>query len=323
MLTAGKVSDLVNLRLSTEVIREELAQLTSDVLELHLISWFVDSIRETVIDGVVTSPEPVMDCSGTGGSGLPHFNTSTTVAFILAAGKVRTAKFGNRATGSMSGSFDFLEALGIPAHMPPEHANEILDEVGLVFLFAPQYYPGLGRLAAIRRSLPGPTIFNSIGPLLHPLKPAFRLMGTSDQRVQALIADFLRADNQTARAAVVRSECGLDEIDPAYDSQVMEIDSGELHESLIEGKSVAPPPELSKVDFTPSRNFETFCRIIDGTAHPYFTALVCANAGVAFKVRGTSNTFAEGEQLALELLRSGTVKEKFEQCRRAYAGFVS
>ena len=65
-----------------------------------------------------------LDCAGTGGSGLPHFNTSTTVAFVLAAGGLKVAKFGNRAALGTSGSFDLLEVWLFPRarHQKPCHS---------------------------------------------------------------------------------------------------------------------------------------------------------------------------------------------------------
>jgi anthranilate phosphoribosyltransferase len=319
MLTDETISSLIDCELPEEKIRQVLLELSSDRIDLRVLTAFIKSIKEKSafkFDGSLD----VMDCSGTGGSGLSHFNTSTTVAFVLSAGGVRVAKFGNRAASSLSGSFDLLEALGIPASIPFEHVNELLDNVGLVFLYAPHYYPSLAKLASIRRSLPGPSIFNSVGPLLHPFNPKFRLMGTSDALVYKLVADYLRADPHTEHAIVVRSGRGLDEFDPCSISHYAEIEGDTLENLSIEAAlQIEVPPDA----MTAEHNHEKFHQIIVGSADPYFMQMVCTNAGAGFKVAGKVSTIQEGAALARELLLTGVVATKYEECRRAYAWFVS
>ncbi len=131
MLSEETIANLVDCQLPDDKIRQLLVELSSDRLDLRILTAFIKSIKAKCafkFDGTLNA----MDCSGTGGSGLPHFNTSTTVAFVLAAGGVKVAKFGNRAASSLSGSFDLLEGLGIPASIPYEHVHELLQNVGLV-----------------------------------------------------------------------------------------------------------------------------------------------------------------------------------------------
>jgi anthranilate phosphoribosyltransferase len=318
MLSEDTIANLVDCRLSDDKIRQVLIELSSDRIDLRILTAFINSVKARCafqFEGAVSA----IDCSGTGGSGLPHFNTSTTVAFVLAAGGVKVAKFGNRAASSLSGSFDLLEALGIPASIPYEHVQELLESVGLVFLYAPHYYPALAKLSAIRRSLPGPSIFNSIGPLLHPFNPKLRLMGTSDALVQRLVGDYLFADEHTEGAIVVRSERGLDEFDPCTASSYIQIKDGKL-QNFVE-------PAVDDVEededlMTPEYSHEVFHQVLVGSAEPYFMHLVCKNAGAGFMVAGKASTIDDGVALARELLLTGAVAEKYEECRRAYAWFT-
>ncbi|HEY9676819.1 MAG TPA: anthranilate phosphoribosyltransferase [Drouetiella sp.] len=320
MLSEETISNLVDCVLPEDKIRQLLLDLSSDRIDLRILTAFINAVKaksEFKFDGTINA----MDCSGTGGSKLAHFNTSTTVAFVLAAADVKVAKFGNRSASSLSGSFDLLEALGIPASIPFEHVFELLDSVGLVFLYAPYYYPSLAKLAAIRRSLPGPSIFNSIGPLLHPLNPKFRLMGTSDAVVQHLVTAYLSTDKHTEKAIVVRSERGLDEFDPCATSNYFEVEPGEMSalRAFENTCTVDLPPET----LTAELNYEIFHQVLVGSAEPYFQNIVCTNAGAGLKVAGKVKSIEEGVELARELLLTGAVAEKYEQCRRAYAWFVN
>lgn len=319
MLSEDTITSLVDCELPDDKIRQVLIDLSSDRIDLRILSAFIKSLKAKCavqFDGSIDA----LDCSGTGGSGLPHFNTSTTVAFVLAAGGVRVAKFGNRASSSLSGSFDLLEALGIPASIPYEHVGDLLDNVGLVFLYAPHYYPALAKLSAIRRTLPGPSIFNSIGPLLHPLNPKRRVMGTSDALVQRLVADYLLADSNTERAIVVRSERGLDEFDPCTTSSYIQICSDKAETLTM------PPVDDIEEDqeiMTPEYSHEVFHQVLVGSAEPYFMNLVWSNAAAGFVVAEKVSTIDDGVALAKELLLTGAVAAKYEECRRSYAWFAS
>jgi anthranilate phosphoribosyltransferase len=101
------------------------------------------------VDAVMARAKPfpthadAMDCCGTGGDGRLTYNISTAAAFVVAARGVKVAKHGNRAITSHSGSADVLEALGVYTSITPDHAAKILDEVGICFLYAPSFHPGL------------------------------------------------------------------------------------------------------------------------------------------------------------------------------------
>ncbi|OYT73419.1 MAG: anthranilate phosphoribosyltransferase [Chloracidobacterium sp. CP2_5A] len=261
----------------------------------------------------------VFDCCGTGGSGRPHFNVSTTVAFVLAAGGVRVVKFGNRAATSASGSFDLLERLGVPVECPLERLPGLLEATSLAFLYAPQCYPALKSVAAARRRFGRPTLFNYIGPLLHPLRPARRLVGVSHPRMQAFIAQWLAADSRLQRAIVVRGDDHSDELAPRGASVIYDVTPRRVSKYPWVSAEVAAA--AGAPDYAPETNVELFWRIVtsaDAASLAYHG--VRLNAGLGFVAAGRAATVAEGAALAAELLASGRVKrqvEAFLACVRA------
>lgn len=66
----------------------------------------------------------------------------------------------------MSGTADCLEALGLALDGAPSASDEVFDECGLVFLFAPLYHGSLRHTAPARKELGIQTTFNFLGPLM-------------------------------------------------------------------------------------------------------------------------------------------------------------
>ncbi len=156
----------------------------------------------------------VIDTCGTGGDLAGTFNISTAAAFVVAAAGVPVAKHGNRSVSSKCGSSDVLAALGIDIMPDPAKSAECLEQIGLCFLFAPQYHPAMKHAAVPRREIGIRTIFNLCGPLANPVRPTHQLIGVPDGLLVPLIAGALGRLG-IKRALVVHGSDKLDEITPA------------------------------------------------------------------------------------------------------------
>ena len=153
----------------------------------------------------------VLEIVGTGGDGSNSFNISTTSSIVIAAGGVPVAKHGNRAASSKCGAADVLEALGVKINISPENSTELLNKIGICFLFAQNYHIAMKYVAPIRKELGIKTIFNILGPLSNPAGANIELMGVYDEELVEPLARVL--DNLgVKRALVVYGEDKLDEI---------------------------------------------------------------------------------------------------------------
>ena len=153
----------------------------------------------------------LVDTCGTGGDRLGTFNISTAAAIVAAAAGVRIAKHGNRAVSSSSGSADFLQAAGVDLTLDAVQVARCIEQVGIGFLFAPQFHPAMRFAAPVRRALGVRTIFNLLGPLTNPLAAEMQLTGVYDARWLEPMAQAARALG-VRRAMMVHGEDGMDEI---------------------------------------------------------------------------------------------------------------
>lgn len=318
MLSPAEISDLIHCRLPEPELKERLLALTPEAVDETTFSRLLSTMVESA-EPFPSIETDVIDCCGTGGSGQSHYNTSTSVAFILAAGGLKVIKFGNRGMTSKSGSFDFLEALGIPPEIPLETIPESLENSGLVFLYAPQCYPALGQFNQLRRSVGVKTIFNFMGPLLNPAKPAYKLLGISSQRMQSMMADWLSKEPYLKRALLVHGENNLDEITPHGKTEMLHIEPN----LVIRHTFTAPPlmqTEKQLKELNVKDNLEIFKRLVNGQdTSSIFHRMVCLNAGAGFWITGTVSGIEEGAILASNLLSSRKILETLEKCRREYA----
>ena len=133
----------------------------------------------------------VLEIVGTGGDGANSFNISTVSSLVISAAGVPVAKHGNRAASSKCGAADVLEALGVNITVPPEKSTEILNEIGICFLFAQNYHISMKYVAPVRKELSVRTIFNILGPLANPAGANMELLGVYDESLVKPLAEVL------------------------------------------------------------------------------------------------------------------------------------
>ena len=73
----------------------------------------------------------IFEIVGTGGDNAHSFNISTTSALVAAAGGMKVAKHGNRASSSQCGTADCLEALGVYDEYLVEPLAQVLISLGI------------------------------------------------------------------------------------------------------------------------------------------------------------------------------------------------
>jgi anthranilate phosphoribosyltransferase len=263
--------------------------------------------------------QPLLDCCGTGGGGIPLFNVSTAIIFLLAAAGVPVVKHGNRGVTKPSGSADVIEALGLKVELTPEEVGRSLAELGFAFLYAPHYFPAFRILAPARRLAAeqgSRTVFNLLGPLLNPLRPETRLVGVFSDAHVALYHQAL-CQTGSLRHAVVCGRAGrpIGEVSPTGNNLFAGIDDhGAIARYFDPGTFEEPLAAYHVADAAQSAALIERL-LVNPSAAGWGRALLVANAGVALTVQGRTASVAEGLALADEVLQSGAAAAKLAEAR--------
>jgi len=260
----------------------------------------------------------MLDVCGTGGDGLDLFNVSTTIMFVLAAGGAAVVKHGNRSVTSRCGSADVLEALGVEIALPPERLKECVQRLGLCFIFARQYHPAYRAIAEMRMRLAREnirTIFNLLGPLLNPARPARQLIGVFAPHLTNVFADVLRRLGRE-RAWVVHGVTetgeGMDDISTSGVTTLTELLHGKVISGVIDPRWLNIPSaaldDLRGGDAAENAGYLE--GILSGEIHGAKRDLTLVNAAGGFVVAGLARDMSEGIERAREQIDSGRALEK-------------
>lgn len=184
-------------------------------------------------------PVRAVDTCGTGGDRSNTVNISTMAALVVAGTGVPVVKHGNRAASSACGSADLLAELGVVVDLPAAGVLHCVAEAGIGFCFAPLFHPAMRHVAAARRELGVATVFNFLGPLANPARPAAQAVGVSEPRMAPVLAEVLAG--RGVSALVFRGEDGLDELTTTAPSRVWAVRDGAVHESWIDAADLGIP----------------------------------------------------------------------------------
>ena len=253
------------------------------------------------------------DTCGTGGDGSNTINISTATALVCAEMGIPIAKHGNRSVSSQCGSADALERLGVNLEATPETSRSCLDEVGICFMFAPQYHPGMRFAMPVRKALKTRTIFNLLGPLANPSAPPVQLMGVYDPELCEPLAEALGSLG-CATAMVVHGS-GLDEVAIHGPTKGALLRDGEVE--LVElspedaGLSVFALERLVGSD--PDTNVQILRRLLAGRGTEAHNTAVAMNAGTLAWLFGHSADLESGAGSALETIASGRCLDRLRR----------
>lgn len=316
-LTSLEAQELCNAMLSGDYSDRQIA----DVLVRLAEKGETPDELYGFVRGLVSHAEAIpfegatVDTCGTGGSGLARFNVSTAAAFVLAASGLCVAKHGNRGSRAPNGSFDLLEALGVPIELGGAAVATCLEQAGLAFIYARTFHPVMKRVARARALAGRRTIFNLAGPLCNPTRVRVQVVGTSNPRDARTVAGCLRLMGRDYGACVTGNS-GIDDVDLSGPALLFGTAAGDDPQTV-------DPRDLGLARVSASMlpggdaptNARLFLQLFYGDGPAALRDVVCLSAALVLHAARKVASLMDGLEMARSTFASGSARAKFEQYR--------
>jgi anthranilate phosphoribosyltransferase len=201
-----------------------------------------------------------------------------------------------------------------------------MAELGYVFFFAPNFHPSFRHIAPVRKALAAQgrrSVFNILGPLINPGRPAHVLLGSFSEAWVPRLAEAAAALGASAGLAVhgvIAPGKGIDELTTATVNRVRgfgrlaEVDAQWRAEDF--GLGTASFDDLVGGDL--AANLAIVDAILAGRGPRGLVDTIVLNAAVGLWVAGRVEAVAAGIGPARELLLGGAVKGKIAATREFY-----
>ncbi len=310
------MSSIMNGEVNQSQLAGFLTALKSKGETAQEIAGFTNAMREKSIK-INIDKENTIDVCGTGGDNSSTFNISTAAAFVVAGAGVKVAKHGNRSVSSLCGSADVLQELGIDINLTVEETEKALNEIGIAFMFAPNYHPAMKYAAQVRKDLGIRTVFNILGPLTNPAGVKNQLVGTFSNVISQKMAqasEFLDYN----RVCFVTSDNKVDEVSLSGNTLVYEYGKADGIKKYSLTKETFGYPEINIKDIKGTSakvNAQIMMDVLENKTNNGAYHVVAANAAMGLYSAGYSANILECTNAAEESIKSGNALQKLKQLR--------
>jgi len=292
------------------------------------VAGFAAAFRPLTLDpGMGAWSARAIDIVGTGGDHAGGFNVSSLVTLVVACAGVPVMKHGNRGITSQCGSADLFAALGYALAAPAARLQAAMAALGYAFFFAPAWQPAFARIAPVRKLLAARgerSVFNVLGPLLNPGRPAHLLLGAATPGLAEKLADALELLGTGAGLVVhgvIAPGRGIDELTTATTNLVRGV--GRLAPLRAEwtpadfGLEPAPFGDIAGGDV--AANLALATALAAGGGPRGLADTIALNSAVALWITGARPDARGAVAEARELLLGGAVRRKIADTRDFFA----
>ena len=308
------MNEILQGKYKDEVIANFLQNLTSKGETDDELLAMLNKMNQFSVSISPNCKSSIIDMCGTGGDNLKTFNISTTASFVVAAAGGYVAKHGNRSVSGVSGSADIFEYFGFDLGSDPRQISNMIEKIGIGFMFAPTFHPAMKNVANARKIIGKRTAFNLLGPLSNPANVKHQLVGVfADDYIKRIVKIMQKNNSETILA--VRSEDGMDELSVTSKNKVCMLKNDKITEFTINTEDYnMEKGNLSDIQIsTKQEAIDAFLSVINNTSNKTMKEITVLNAAGGMLVGGICDKFDEGIELARETINNGKTLEKLKQ----------
>lgn len=263
----------------------------------------------------------LIDTCGTGGDSIRSFNISTAAAIVAAAAGVHVAKHGNRSVLGVCGSADFFESVGLDLNAAPAKVQSCIENVGIGFLYAPNFHPSMKNVASARKAIGIRTVFNIVGPLSNPCTNiSGQVIGVFEPSLMELLSEACRG--YINEAMIVHAADGFDELSNTCENDILWTSSnGQTKRLRLHPKVMNIPTARAEqlVVGSKDESIKATLQAICGEGPNERQDVVIMNASAALVVGKVTHDLKEGVDIARDAIKSGKAQDKLAKLVR-YCG---
>ena len=308
------MSDILNGRNDDQEIANFLKDLSTKGETDEELRAMLKKMSELSVDISPRCHGTIIDVCGTGGDNLQTFNISTAASFVIAGAGGNVAKHGNRSVSGVSGSADIFEYFGFKLDSEPWVVEEMIEKIGIGFMFAPTFHPAMKNVAPARKILGKRTAFNLLGPLCNPAKVSHQMIGVfADEYIERIVKIMQKNFSETILA--VRSFDGMDELSTTSKNRACLLKDNQITEFIINPNDYKMQKgKLSDIQIsTKEEAVNSFVSVLNNTANKTMKEITILNAAGGMLVGGMCDKFGEGVEIATQTINSGRSFEKLKQ----------
>jgi anthranilate phosphoribosyltransferase len=208
----------------------------------------------------------------------------------------------------------------VNVNLTPEKVASLVDDIGIAFMFAPNFHPAMRYAAPVRKKLGIRTIFNVLGPLANPASATHQVLGVYEPYLTETMAEVLYKLG-SEHVMVVHGEDGMDEISISSATRVSELKNKSITTYTIKpsdfGLDLADLRTIQVENVDASKVM--MLDVLKGHTGPH-RDITLLNAGAAIYVSGLTPTLKEGIEKAASVIDQGLSFKKLEALKAASHG---
>jgi anthranilate phosphoribosyltransferase len=192
--------------------------------------------------------------------------------------------------------------------MEAELVERAIEEIGIGFMFAPNFHPAMKNVASVRREIGVRTVFNILGPLTNPAGANAQLIGVYDSEL--LEPMCLAAHNLGAKSVMtVYGLDGVDEISMTGKTIIVRRQHGRVFRDEVEPEDLGFKRSTAEdvAGSDPEENARLTARILSGHLgrNDPRVQMVLANAAAGLVLCEKAENFREGVEIASKVVSDG------------------